>query len=247
MKLTLAESKYFKDSIAIISDLVSEAKFKINKTAIELVAMDPANVAMIVFKMFSSSFVEYSLDKDIEISLNLSNLKQVLRRANDRDLIGLEVSDGKLKISMKGNVSRTFYLPLIDLEDREQKIPELNFKAKVVCQPSLIENAIMDADVVSDSVSFICEKGKLTIKAEGDLNQSVTEIKADDNTIISVTGDSSVKAKYSIEYLKKMIRGDKLANSFEMEMSQDYPLKMSFSEKDKVLLQFILAPRVDND
>jgi len=48
MKLTLAEPKYLKESIAIISDLVNEAKFKVNKEAIELVAMDPANVAMVI-------------------------------------------------------------------------------------------------------------------------------------------------------------------------------------------------------
>jgi len=64
MKLTLAEPKYLKDSISIISDLVNEARFKINKDAIELVAMDPANVAMVIFRLFSSCFTEYDVKKD---------------------------------------------------------------------------------------------------------------------------------------------------------------------------------------
>ena len=81
MKLTLAEPKYFKDSIAIISELVSEARFKITKNAIELVAMDPANVAMVIFKLFSSTFTEYDVKEDLDIAINLSNLKQILRRA----------------------------------------------------------------------------------------------------------------------------------------------------------------------
>lgn len=247
MKLTLAEAKYLKNTIAIISELVSEAKFKINKTAMELVAMDPANVAMIVFKLFSSSFVEYKLEKDTEISLNLSNLKQVLRRASDRDLITMELDNNRLKVSMKGNVSRTFYLPIIDLEDREHKVPELNFKVKIVCEPAVIEDAIMDADVVSDSLTFMFEKEKLTIKAEGDLNQSITEIGPNENTNIIFDESSAVKSKYSIEYLKKMIKADKLTDTMEIQMSQDYPLKMSFIEKDKMALYFILAPRVDND
>ena len=54
MKLTLAEPKYLKDSISIISELVNEASFKITPEAIELVAMDPANVAMVIFKLLSS-------------------------------------------------------------------------------------------------------------------------------------------------------------------------------------------------
>ena len=64
MKLTLSEPKFLKDSISIISDLVTEATFKITKDAIELVAMDPANVAMVIFKLLSSSFVEYDVKEN---------------------------------------------------------------------------------------------------------------------------------------------------------------------------------------
>jgi DNA polymerase III sliding clamp (beta) subunit (PCNA family) len=59
MKLTLAEPKYLKDSISIISELVNEARLKITPDFIEIIAMDPANVAMVVFKLLSSAFVEY--------------------------------------------------------------------------------------------------------------------------------------------------------------------------------------------
>ena len=54
MKLTLTEAKYFKDSIAIISELVNEATFKIKPDGLEMIAMDPANVAMVIFKIVSS-------------------------------------------------------------------------------------------------------------------------------------------------------------------------------------------------
>ena len=70
MKLTLAEPKYLKESISIISELVNEARFKITKDAIELVAMDPANVAMVVFKLLSSIFVEYDVQEDTELAIN---------------------------------------------------------------------------------------------------------------------------------------------------------------------------------
>jgi len=52
MRLTLAESRLLKDSIGIISELVSEVNLKVDKDKIEIVAVDPANVIMIVFKLF---------------------------------------------------------------------------------------------------------------------------------------------------------------------------------------------------
>ena len=57
MKLVLADSKLLADSISIISELVNEARIKISKESLEIISMDPANVAMVIFKLLSSSFV----------------------------------------------------------------------------------------------------------------------------------------------------------------------------------------------
>ena len=58
MKLVLAEPKLLRESVTIISDLVNEATFKIDSNGMEMVAMDPANVAMVIFKLLSSSFAD---------------------------------------------------------------------------------------------------------------------------------------------------------------------------------------------
>ena len=113
MKLTLAEPKYLKDSISIISDLVNEGRFKITEDAIELVAMDPANVAMVMFKLLSSAFVEYEVEEATELAISLNNLKQVLRRVKPNDMLSLELGDNKLNITLKRNTTRKFSLPII--------------------------------------------------------------------------------------------------------------------------------------
>ena len=248
MKLTLAEPSYLKESISIISDLVNEARFKITPDAIELVAMNPANVAMVVFKLLSSSFTEYDVKKDIEIGINLSNLKQVLRRASPRDMLTLELDDGnRLKITLKSNTTRTFNLPIIELEEKDQKVPDLKFPISVRTSSSILNEAIADVDIVGESVAFIVEPKKFTLHAEGVLNQAKIEIKEDDVTKVSTSNDDKVKAKYSIEYLKKMINGSKLSDDVVVQFSKDYPLKLEYKAIDKVMLSFILAPRVEND
>ena len=248
MRLTLAEPSYLKESISIISDLVNEARFKITPNAIELVAMDPANVAMVVFKLLSSCFTEYDVKKDIELAINLNNLKQVLRRASPRDMLTLELDDdNRLKIELKSNTTRTFNLPIIDLEEKEQKVPDLKFPITIKTSSSILNEAIADVDVVGESVAFIAEPRKFTLHAEGDLNQARIEIKEDETTKVSTNSDEKVKAKYSIEYLKKMINGSKLSDDVVIQFSKDYPLKLEYKSVDRVMLSFILAPRVEND
>lgn len=248
MKLTLAEPKYLKDSISIISELVNEARFKITKEGIELVAMDPANVAMVVFKLLSSTFVEYDVKSDVELALNLSNLKMVMRRAKPNDTVTLEISqENKLDIIFKSNNTRKFSLPIIELEEKEQKEPDLKFPITITTSAGSLSEAIEDADIIAESVSFIGEPAKLVIQAEGDLSKAMIEIKKDKNTeIVSETQDK-IKSKYSIEYLKKMAAGSKLAETVSIKFNKDYPLLLEFKTIDKVLLKFVLAPRVEHD
>ncbi|MEM0231181.1 MAG: proliferating cell nuclear antigen (pcna) [Candidatus Woesearchaeota archaeon] len=246
MKLVLAEPKYFKDSISIISELVNEARMKITSEGIEIVAMDPANVAMVIFKLFSSTFVEYELQKPSELGLNLANLKQILRRVNANDTMTIERTDNKLKITLQGGSKRTFSLPLIDMEDKEQKVPDLKFNAKVKTSSSILSSAIGDADIIGESVLFEVQPSKLVISAEGELSQAEVEISASENTKIELKGEKA-RARYSIEYLKKMITAEKLCENVTISLSSDYPLKLDYAETDKLMVSFILAPRIENE
>lgn len=247
MKLTLAEPRYLKESIAIISDLVNEASLKITPDAIELVAMDPANVAMVIFKLLSSAFTEYSVGEKVEIAINLNNFKQILRRAKSNDMLTLELDDNKLKVTLQGTNKRTFSLPIIDLEEKEQKVPELNFGTTIKTASTVFNEAIEDVDIVGESVSLMADMGRLAVSAEGDLTKAHIDIKDGDKTRINLHSDASVKSKYSLEYLKKMMNGSKLADDVIIQFNKDYPLRLDYKAIDKVALSFILAPRVEND
>ncbi len=245
MKLTLQDTKYFKDSVTIMSDLVTETRLKVSKTGVESIAMDPANVAMIILKILPTSFVEYEIKETTEIGINLANLKQVLRRSKPDDVMTLEIEDGKLKITLKSKSTRTFYLPILDTEEREQRVPELKFAAKIECPSNVLSDAIEDADIVGESVTLIAEPKKFTIEAEGDLSKAKVEISEGEGA--KIVAAEKVKAKYSIEYLKKMISGAKIAENVIVRFDKDYPLQLDFKETDKVSMSFILAPRVEND
>ncbi len=245
MKLTLAEPKHLKESVTIISDLVNEAQFKIGKDGLELIAMDPANVAMVIFKLLSSCFTEYLVDKEAQIGINLANFKQILRRIGTNDILTLELDDGKLKITLSGRSKRIFNLPLIDIEEKEKKVPKLEFSASITLPSSVLNEVIEDADIVAESISFMAEPKKLGFNAEGDLNNVNIEMHEDNE--IHIKANAKARSKYSIEYLKKMVGGSKLADKVEIDFSNNYPLQLTYKAVDKLMLSFILAPRVEND
>ncbi len=245
MKLVLAETKLIKEPITIISDLVTEAKFKIKKDSIELVAMDPANVAMVVFRLLSSAFAEYAVKEETTIAINLNNLKQVLRRIKGNDNLMMELNENKLKLTLSGGTVRTFFLPLIDIDEKEQRIPDLKFKTTIGCPSTMLSDAIEDVEIVAESVTFSVEDKKFTVSASGDSSKAMVEIKAADD--VAIKTEEKVKSKYSIEYLKKMMQGGKISGTVTLSFNKDYPLKLEYKEVDKIQMMFILAPRIEND
>lgn len=246
MKLVLAETKYLKESVSIISEIVTEATLRVTSEGVELVAMDPANVAMIIYRLLSTSFVTYELDSPTNITVNLNNLKQVLRRVKGNDTLTLELDENKLKVTLQSTSTRTFHLPLIDMEDKAQNVPDLSFSATIVAPATQLIDAIDDVDVVGESVTFATTDKVFSISSKGDLTKAAVDIPADKATKITCQ-DEGVKAKYSIEYLKKMMNGSKLADLVQIKFSKDYPLRLEYIVQNKLELSFILAPRVDND
>ena len=209
---------------------------------------------MVDFKLLASAFAEYDVDGDENIAINLMNLKQVLRRAGSSDTLVLETKDSKLEIVIKGTSTRTFHLPLIDFEQDKKSVPEISYAATITTTSGQLSDAIDDADIVAESVALLAEEKTFTVRAEGDLSKVNIEIPQDDDTKIvledEVGGDkveTPVKARYSIEYLKKMVSAGKLADKVTLNFRTDHPLKMEYRVLNKLQLVFILAPRVEND
>ena len=232
----------------IISELVTEVTIHVDRDKIEIVAVDPANVAMVDFRLLSSAFIEYSVPKPEELAVNLEHLKQVLRRAKPTDTvtIALDEKKNRLQVLLKGDGNKTFNIPLISIEETEQKIPQLQFGTKVTLSSAKFDEAIEDMSIISESLSLHSFPDKFVIRSESNLKDAMVELPAREDTVISLVGDA-LSAKYSLEYLRKISKASKLSDDVTLEFGVDYPLRAEYKLMDKLRLSFILAPRVSSD
>ena len=58
MLLKLDHPKLFSEIIGIIYELVLEVRLKVSKEGLSIIAIDPANVAMVSFKLPNTAFSE---------------------------------------------------------------------------------------------------------------------------------------------------------------------------------------------
>ncbi|MCA9485871.1 MAG: proliferating cell nuclear antigen (pcna) [Nanoarchaeota archaeon] len=242
MHLTLQSPKIFADIVTIISDLVKEVRLKINKDGISLTAIDPANVAMVYFKIPATLFSEFNIEKEEEtLGINLDNLKAVLRRCKPGASLVLEKQENTLKIGLRDRIKRDFSLALIEIDAEEKNLPEWEFNSVVHLNSDAFVEVIEDCAVVSDAVSFIAEPNKFVVEAHG-LNSARAEFSSDEAEIHS--GNS--QARFSLEYLSKFTKGAKISNRSTLSFSDNHPMRLDF-HTGEVILSFVLAPRVEQE
>jgi len=241
MLLKLDNPRFFSEIIGIISELVLEVRIKVNKEGMSILAIDPANVAMVFFKLPVSAFSEFKIENDEVLGVSLESLKAVLRRCSAGSVLTMSRIENELKIEIVDKIKREFNLALIEIEDEEKEIPSLEFASKIEMASSDFSEAIEDCSVVADSCSFVSEPDKFMIQAKGSLNSFKSEF-SDEIKIQAQKANS----KYSLEYLQKISKATKITDKTVINFSNDYPLKLEFNTP-LVELSFILAPRVESE
>ena len=241
MQLKLENTKILTDLVSIISELVTEVRLKVTKEGLKLTAIDPANVAMVYFKMPADLFVQFDLPKDEVLGINLENLKAVLRRCKPGSSLTLEKTDNALKLGIHDRVKRDFTLALLDIESEEKEMPHWEFKSVVKMDSDAFAEVIEDCLVVSDACTFFAEPTKFIVEAHG-LNSARAEFSSDE---IELYSDTS-KARFSLEYLNKFVKGTKVSNRVTLSFSDNHPMRIDFPTGN-VMLSFVLAPRIEQD
>ncbi len=238
MKVKLENSAILSKAVELISELVTEVKIKIDDFGLSITAIDPANVAMVSFKIPKSAFSHFEVGREI-LGINLDSFKKILKRSSGAVI--LEKKENLLEIQMQNGISRNFTLCLLEIEGEEKEMPSLEFSSRIEINSQDFIDSIEDCTLVDDACSFIVKDGKFIIEAKG-LNSARSEFSGDEAKINAET----CKAKYSLEYLQKFAKASKLSEKTILNFADDHPLKIDI-KTEHISLSFLLAPRVETE
>ena len=235
-----------RDGIATVAELIDETELHIKEYGLQMIASDRAVVVVVDFYLDRSVFKEYKYTEDSRIGINLQNLLQILKRAGEGDSLTIKLSDGKIDLTLKGTSTRKFVLPLIDISREETPpIDKLDFSSSLVVNSDILSSGIDDAELITDSVIFTVRKDQLTMKGESDSSFTQLDLMKGEGGLRIVDIGEPVRARYSLDYLKKIIKAKKMSPEAKISMANDYPMKLQFEVPGKMQLGFILAPRVE--
>ena len=227
-------------AVELISDLVTEVRIKVNEFGISINAIDPANVAMVGFKLPRSAFSQFESGDEV-LGINLDDLKRILKRGGAKSSLILEKKENMLNIQIEDRIKRNFSLNLIEVGSEDKDMPTLEYSSRVELNSIDMIACIEDCAVVADACAFIIEEGKFIVEAKS-MNSARSEFSSDEANISA----ENCKSKYSLEYLQKFMKGAKLCEKTILQFANDHPLKIIF-KTEHLELSFILAPRVETE
>ncbi len=246
-KMVLSDTDLIKNSIPIIAEIIDEGVFKINQNGLSLLSPDRTMVSVVDFNVPSAAFEEFKVEGEEELGVNLSSLVDVIKRIKSSDKVVIQSGkENRINITIEGNGKRKFELSLLEIKTEKPPIDQLKFSGRVELKSGVLEEGIADAEIVADSVVLQASPGLFRMSTKGDISSAELELKKGEDGMVSIEADNNIRARYPLEYLKKMIKAAKLSKNVMLEFGTDYPMRLGFRDVDKVSLRFILAPRVED-
>jgi len=236
------------DALDPVSALVDECKIHVEPDALEIRAVDPANVGMVDMALDASTCAHYEADGGV-IGVNLERLEDVLGMADSDDMARLDLDEETRRLEIViGGLEYTLALIDPDSIRQEPDIPDLDLPATYVFEGSELGRAVTAADLVSDHIDIRAEdETQLVIAAEGDTDDVEVTVGEDDLLSGRLDGDRA-ESLFSLDYLKSMagpIDGD---TEVSLVAGNEMPLKLRYSmHEGDVSVTNMLAPRIQSE
>ena len=240
LKIVISQPN-LKDIIDAVSHISAEVRVQLLEDGLKIEAVDPANVVMVFLHATTGSFEYFKADKmdiamDIQKLASLSSGKEPVTIELDEETHKLHVSVGRSKFKMS----------LLDPEslNKTPRLPSIDLPCAVAIPGSDLRAAVQSAAKVSDHVVIEQHETSFKISSKGDIDSFEAEFPLSELTSVR-QGES--RAMFSLDYVDDISKAAAKANQVLIETGIDYPAKIAFNPCESTTIQYLLAPRIEQE
>ncbi len=244
-RMKYPDAKVFREFIEALSKIVEEAKFKISEDGVKVVGMDPAKVALIEIDMPSEAFLEYEVQRDIEMGVNLESLANSIKRGKKGDTVSFAITDDKVLVKLEAQTGaiKRYLTPNFEVTIDVPENPKLEHDVEASVISDTLKRAVKDAEAISDLIVIEAEEGELRFKGytEGKSKMEM-RLKEGSPALIYLEVRNPATSAYDITHLKNVLNLTKVAAAVDLKFSSDKPLELVFKSAEGSKVRYLLAP-----
>jgi len=251
LKAKLDKASTLQKVVKALVDIVKEANFEFTESGIRVQAMDGAHVAIVLLILNPDGFDEYECDQNITLGLNLKDVLDVLKCANNEDPVYIYYNDevdSRIIFEFEGNSQIAKYsLSIINLEEESLSVPDMTYATTINMDSSHFQRICRDMKVWGEHVQINTLKNKTiqfqTVGDKGNANITLSSNDGgdEDGTIIEVSEE--VEGSFGLNYLNYFTKATPLSDRVSIGLSSGIPLSVTFKIGEKLgEIVFHLAP-----
>ncbi len=242
MRFEYSSAKQFLTLLSVLGNIVDEALFRFTKDGLTIKALDPAQIALISIKMPSSSFIEYSIEGELSVGVNVSNLIKTLPRPKKGDKLIFSANEEFYELIIEGASTKRFKYRSIEVSSQE--IGELSPEFKV--------SALIVAKAFKEAVKDLKGAGTITFVAEDDqyLYLKASELGAEaklsraGGSILEMEVKEPSRSNYDEDYILKVLDLTGVTDAVNLKFANEVPLYLSFALVEGGSVEYLLAPKM---
>ncbi|QXJ32796.1 DNA polymerase sliding clamp Pcn2 [Saccharolobus shibatae] len=245
MKAKVIDAVSFSYILRTVGDFLSEANFIVTKEGIRVSGIDPSRVVFLDVFLPSSYFEGFEVNQDKEIiGFKLEDVNDVLKRVLKDDTLILSSNESKLTLTFDGEFTRSFELPLIQVETTQPPSVNLEFPFKAQLLTVTFADIIDELSDLGEVLNIYSKENKLYFEVIGDLATSRVELSTDSGTLLEASG-ADVNSSYGMEYVVNTTKMRRASDSMELYFGSQIPLKLRFKLPQEGYGDFYIAPRAE--
>ncbi len=227
----------FQKSVNAIASFIAEGNFRFSSSGLSFKAIDPSQIVLVNFSMPKNAFEKYDIEPSL-VGVDLVELNKIVGRSLPNDKLKVDVNDSEMLLELEGEMTRSFRLPLLDIQDEEVQIPLTKYDVKLSIPCRALKEALKDAALFGSSVVLSVKGNQFWLEARG--SQGTLKTVAKDTVNIVMKSESEVVSKYSLNFLQNMVKDVDNETIVSLEFKSDAPMKVSYKMQD-CSLEFHLA------
>jgi proliferating cell nuclear antigen len=247
LDLVLEKAEVLKKSVDAIAVLIDEAEFEVSDNGMTLKATDPSQISMVDFVYDKKAFKKFEITGTIRLGMDLEYLNQVMARAKPGDEVELKLGDksSKLSITFRGDSTRTFSVPLIDVSKNELPNPKIEFDATVKVKANVLQDALKDAGLLSTHLTLGAKGEQFYVKANSSKGELLNETKKDSPSLPGLDVKKDCSAMFPLDYLRDMLKAASIETEVLVKLKENAPIELTYEVGD-ASLKYFLAPRIES-
>jgi proliferating cell nuclear antigen len=247
-KLVLGQAGDFKRCMDGIAVLIDEAELVLDSNGLLLKATDPSQISMVDFSLPKSAFKTYSVEGIAKIGIDLDYLSQIMSRAKPSDELTMELDEqnSRLNVAFRGNATRRFSVPLIDVSSAELPIPKIDFDSEVALKADVLQDSLKDASLISTHISMGIRSETFFVKASSSKGELSSETSKHEKGLLDLKSKKDCHAMFPLDFLSDMLKAATSDTALEVFLKSNAPVKLSYKVGEATLTYF-LAPRIESD